>query len=74
MELGFTWKEIIYLAFMAGFVWFELKAVRRDISRLDKKMDKLEQKVERHNSFDRRIIRLETLVEVQENAKIQQDK
>ena len=56
-DLGLTWKEILYLTFMAGFVWFELKAIRRDIARLDKK-------VEKHNNFDRRIIRLETLVEV----------
>lgn len=63
--IGLTWKEVLYIAFMAGFVWFELKAIRRDISRLDKKMDKLETKVEKHNSFDRRIIRLETMLEVQ---------
>ena len=69
-DIGLTWKEVLYLTFMAGFVWFELKAIRRDIARLDKK-------VEKHNNFDRRIIRLETLVEVQEhehNAEIQQVK
>lgn len=66
-DIGLTWKEVLYLTFMAGFVWFELKAIRRDIARLDKK-------VEKHNNFDRRIIRLETLVEVKEhehNAEIQ---
>ena len=61
-DIGLTWKEILYIAFMAGFVWFELKAIRRDIARLDKK-------VEKHNNFDRRIVRLETLVEVKENEK-----
>lgn len=69
-DIGLTWKEVLYLTFMAGFVWFELKAIRRDIARLDKK-------VEKHNNFDRRIIRLETLVEVKEhelNAEIQQNK
>lgn len=69
-DIGLTWKEVLYLTFMAGFVWFELKAIRRDIARLDKK-------VEKHNNFDRRIIRLETLVEIKEhelNAEIQQDK
>lgn len=69
-DIGLTWKEVLYLTFMAGFVWFELKAIRRDIARLDKK-------VEKHNNFDRRIIRLETLVEVKEhelNAEIQQSK
>lgn len=65
----FSLKEILYIAFMAGFVWFELKAIRRDIVRLDKKMDKLDEKVQKHNNFDRRIVRLETLVEVQENEK-----
>lgn len=68
-DIGLTWKEILYISFMAGFVWFELKAIRRDIVRLDKKMDKLDEKVEKHNTFDRRIVRLETLVEVQENEK-----
>ena len=52
----FSLKEVLYISFMAGFVWFELKAIRRDIARLDKK-------VEKHNSFDRRIVRLETLLE-----------
>lgn len=76
-DIGLTWKEILYIAFMAGFVWFELKAIRRDIVRLDKKMDKLDEKVQKHNNFDRRIVRLETLVEIKEhehNAEIQQDK
>lgn len=68
-DIGLTWKEVLYLTFMAGFVWFELKAIRRDIVRLDKKMDKLDEKVQKHNNFDRRIVRLETLVEVQENEK-----
>lgn len=69
-DIGLTWKEVLYLTFMAGFVWFELKAIRRDIARLDKK-------VEKHNNFDRRIIRLETLVEIKEhelNAEIQPNK
>ena len=65
-DIGLTWKEVLYLTFMAGFVWFELKAIRRDIKRLDKK-------VEQHNNFDRRLIRLETLEEVK-NAEVQPDK
>lgn len=52
-ELGLTWKEIIYVTFMAGACWLELRAIRRDIARL-------ETKVEKHNSFDRRIVRLES--------------
>ena len=69
-ELGITWKEVLYITFMAGVVWFELKAIRRDIKRLEKK-------VEQHNNFDRRIVRLETMVELKEhelNAEIQQVK
>lgn len=68
----FSLKEILYIAFMAGFVWFELKAIRRDIVRLDKKMDKLDEKVQKHNNFDRRLIRLETIEELK-NAEVQQN-
>lgn len=39
-ELGFTWKEIIVVVFMAGGIWSELKAIRRDIKRLEIKQDK----------------------------------
>ena len=53
IELGLSWKEIIYVTFMAGACWLELRAIRRDIARL-------EQKVEKHNSFDRRIVKLES--------------
>lgn len=39
-ELGFTWKEIIIAVFVAGSFWAELKAIRRDIKRLEIKQDK----------------------------------
>ena len=52
-EFGLTWKEVIYITFMAGACWLELRAIRRDIARL-------ETKVEKHNSFDRRIVKLES--------------
>lgn len=52
------WK-ILGLVFAAGAFWQELKAIRKDISRL-------EEKVEKHNSFDRRIVRLESLIEEKE--------
>lgn len=52
-ELGLTLKEVIYITFMAGACWLELRAIRRDIARL-------EAKVEKHNSFDRRIVKLES--------------
>ena len=54
MELSI--ELLIYLLSFAtacGIVVAELKGIRKDIARL-------EQKVEKHNSFDRRIIRLET--------------
>lgn len=53
------WKVALAI-FAAGGFWNELKAIRRDIRRL-------EQKVEKHNNFDRRIVRLETLAEEQEH-------
>ena len=53
LETGISWKEVLYITFMAGACWLELKAIRRDIARL-------EQKVEKHNSFDRRIVKLES--------------
>lgn len=57
-QLGMSWKEVVGLISMFAFMWYELKAIRRDIKRL-------EDKVEKHNNFDRRIIRLETWVETQ---------
>lgn len=55
------WK-ILGLVFAAGAFWQELKAIRKDISRL-------EEKVEKHNSFDRRIVRLESIIEEKELQK-----
>lgn len=65
-QLGLSWKEFIGLISMFAFMWYELKAIRRAIMRL-------ETKVEKHNNFDRRIIRLETLLEAKggKSAKIQ---
>ena len=54
--LNIIW-ELAAVIFAAGAVWAELKAVRKDIARL-------EEKVERHNSFDRRIVRLESYVDM----------
>ncbi len=56
-QFGMSWKEVVGLISMFAFMWYELKAIRRDIKRL-------ETKVEKHNNFDRRIIRLETMLEV----------
>ena len=46
------WK-LAAIVFGAGVFYAELKAIRKDIARL-------EQKVEKHNSFDRRIVKLES--------------
>lgn len=54
--LDTIWK-LAGLIFAAGMVWAELKAIRKDIKRLS-------DRVEQHNTFDRRIVRLETLLEV----------
>ena len=65
-DLGLTWKEFVSLIAACAFVWFELKAIRRDIGRLTKK-------VEQHNNFDRRIVRLETLLEAH-HAEVREEK
>lgn len=66
-QFEIVWK-VALAVFAAGGFWNELKAIRKDIKRL-------ELKVEKHNNFDRRIVRLETLAEEKElkNAQIQQD-
>ena len=64
-DISISLKEFIGAVFMFAFVWYELKAIRRAIIRL-------ENKVEKHNNFDRRIVRLETLLEAKgdHNAEI----
>lgn len=59
LELGITWKEVLMVAFMAGCVWLELKAIRRDIKRLEIKQDK-------YNNLQERTLRLEVWKEEQE--------
>ena len=54
--LDTIWK-LAGIIFAAGMVWSELKAIRKDIKRLS-------DKVEKHNTFDRRIVRLETMLEI----------
>ena len=54
--LDTLWK-VSALIFAAGAVWSELKAVRKDL-------DRLEKKVELHNTFDKRLTRLEAKVEI----------
>lgn len=45
--------EILGVVFACGAIYGELKAIRKDIARL-------EEKVEKHNTFDRRIVAIET--------------
>lgn len=61
-DISISLKEFVGAIFMFAFVWYELKAIRRAINRL-------EDKVEKHNSFDRRIIKLETMLEMAEKEK-----
>ena len=52
IDIDTIWK-ILGVVFACGMVYAELKAIRKDIARL-------EEKVEKHNSFDRRIVAIET--------------
>ena len=61
-EMIETFWKVAAVVFAAGAFWQELKAIRKDISRL-------EEKVEKHNSFDRRIVRLESIIEEKELQK-----
>lgn len=54
--------KIAGIVFTAGMLYGELKAIRKDIARL-------EAKVEKHNNFDRRIVKLETMIELEQQEK-----
>lgn len=49
--LDLIWK-VAAVVFAAGAIWQELRAIRKDIARL-------EDKVEKHNHFDRRLLIIE---------------
>lgn len=49
---GMDWKEMLTLVFAAGAVWAELRAIRKDIARLEAKQDK-------YNHLQERVARLE---------------
>ena len=51
-ELGFTWKEIIEVVFVAGSLWAQLHAIRKDIRRLEKKQDKYNNLQERTHDLE----------------------
>ncbi len=60
-EIGLIGK-VAGVVFACGVIYGELKAIRKDIARL-------EAKVTVHNNYDRRIVRLETLVTEKEIEK-----
>lgn len=54
--LDLLW-ELAAVVFAAGMVWAKLEAINKSIERL-------EEKVERHNTFDRRIVAIETRLNI----------
>lgn len=52
MELGFTWKEVIIVVFIAGGLWAQMQAIRKDIRRLEKKQDKYNNLQERTHDLE----------------------
>lgn len=67
-DIGLIWK-VAGVVFACGVIYGELKAIRKDIARLS-------ERVQEHNTFDRRIIRLETMLEMQgqNHAEIREEK
>jgi ABC-type transport system involved in Fe-S cluster assembly fused permease/ATPase subunit len=63
-----VWKAIV-LIFVAGGLYMQMLGMRTDLARMEKMFERLETKVEKHNNFDRRIVKLETLLEVKEAQK-----
>ena len=57
-DMDTLWK-ILAVVFAAGVVWAKLESIQKDIARL-------EEKVEKHNSFDRRIVAIETQLNMRE--------
>lgn len=55
-EISLIWK-IAGIVFAAGGIFAELKAIRRDIARLEKKQDK-------YNNLQERTLKLETWSEI----------
>ena len=67
-DIGLIWK-VAGVVFACGVIYGELKAIRKAIARLS-------ERVQEHNTFDRRIIRLETMLEIQgqNHAEIREEK
>lgn len=59
--LDIIW-EVAAVVFAAGMVWAKLEAI-------NKSLERLEEKVERHNTFDRRIVAIETRLNMTQEDK-----
>lgn len=57
-------SKVIIAIFAAGMLYAQVLGVRNDIGRLESSITRLENKVEKHNNFDRRIVKLETIIEM----------
>ena len=51
-ELGLSWQELVSSIFALAFVWYEVKSLRRDIHRLEKKQDKYNNLQERTHDLE----------------------
>ncbi len=67
IDFNIIWK-IVVIVFAAGGLYMQIIGMRHDLERMDAKFDRLEQKVEKHNNFDRRIIKLETMLEMKQGS------
>ena len=56
IDFSIVWKGVVII-FAAGVLYAQVFAIRHDLERI-------ETKVEKHNNFDRRNIKLETMLEV----------
>lgn len=59
--LDLIW-EVAAVVFASGMVWAKLEAI-------NKSLERLEEKVERHNTFDRRIVAIETRLNMTQEGK-----
>lgn len=58
------WSKVIAVIFAAGILYGQVFAIRNDVARVEAIIERLETKVEKHNNFDRRIVKLETIIEM----------